>query len=69
MDQVSPEERMKLLPKVSDKLRTSIGDYHLRNSVKHNARYVDLHILLYSVLGIDRYEMGRFGESVHDHPN
>jgi hypothetical protein len=30
---------------------------------------VGLSILLNSVLGIHRYEVGRFGESIHDHPN
>jgi hypothetical protein len=31
--------------------------------------YVDLHILLNFVVIGDGYEVGRFGESVHDHPN
>jgi hypothetical protein len=31
--------------------------------------YVDLRILLNFVVGVDGYEVGRFGESVHDHPN
>jgi hypothetical protein len=30
---------------------------------------VDLSILLSSVLIVDMYEVGGFGESVHDHPN
>jgi hypothetical protein len=61
---------MQLLPKASDKLRISVGDYRLWNSVlAYNASYLDLHILLYSVFSINRYEMGRFGESIHDHPN
>jgi hypothetical protein len=30
---------------------------------------VDLSILLNSILGVDGYEVGRFGESIHDHPN
>jgi hypothetical protein len=29
----------------------------------------DLGILLSVVVGVDRYEVGRFGESIHDHPN
>jgi hypothetical protein len=33
VDQVSPEGRVKLLPKVSDKLRTSVRDYCLQNLV------------------------------------
>jgi hypothetical protein len=33
VDQVSPEGREKLLPKVSDKLRTSVRDYCLQNPV------------------------------------
>jgi hypothetical protein len=31
--------------------------------------YVDLHIPLNIVDGVDAYEMDRFGESIHDHPN
>jgi hypothetical protein len=31
--------------------------------------YVDLGILLSIVVGIDGYEMGGFGELIHDHPN
>jgi hypothetical protein len=31
MDQMSSEGGVQLLPKVSDKLRTSVGDYHPRN--------------------------------------
>jgi hypothetical protein len=34
VDQVSSVVRLQLLPKASDKLRTSIGDYHLWNSVQ-----------------------------------
>jgi hypothetical protein len=34
MDQVSPEGRVQLLLKVSDKLRTSVEDYRLQNSVQ-----------------------------------
>jgi hypothetical protein len=30
---------------------------------------VDLSILLNSVLGVNEYEVGRFGELIHDHPN
>jgi hypothetical protein len=30
---------------------------------------VDLSILLSSVLGVDGYEVGGFGESINDHPN
>jgi hypothetical protein len=30
---------------------------------------IDLIILLNSVLGVDGYEVGGFGESIHDHPN
>jgi hypothetical protein len=30
---------------------------------------VDLRIFLSSVLGVDRYEVSGFGESVNDHPN
>jgi hypothetical protein len=33
VDQVSFEGRVQLLPKASDKLRTSVGDYRLWNSV------------------------------------
>jgi hypothetical protein len=33
VDQVSPEGRVQLLSKANDKLRTLIGDYHLRNPV------------------------------------
>jgi hypothetical protein len=33
VDQVSPEGCVKLLPKVSDKLQTSVGDCRLRNPV------------------------------------
>jgi hypothetical protein len=29
---------------------------------------VDFSIVLKSVLGVDRYEVGRIGESFHDHP-
>jgi hypothetical protein len=30
---------------------------------------IDLSILIKSVLGVDGYEVGRFGELIHDHPN
>jgi hypothetical protein len=30
---------------------------------------IDLNILLNSVLGVDGYEVSRFGESINDHPN
>jgi hypothetical protein len=30
---------------------------------------VDLSIPLDSVLGVDGYEVRRFGESIHNHPN
>jgi hypothetical protein len=30
---------------------------------------VDFSILLNSILGMNRYEVSRFGESIHDHPN
>jgi hypothetical protein len=30
---------------------------------------VDLSILLSSALGVDRYEVSRFGELINDHPN
>jgi hypothetical protein len=33
MDQMGSEGRMQLLPKASDKLRISVRDYHLWNSV------------------------------------
>jgi hypothetical protein len=70
VDQMGSEGRVQLFPKVSNKLRTLVGNYHLWNSVQaYHTSYVDLHILFYSVFSIDRYEMGRFGESIHDHPN
>jgi hypothetical protein len=31
--------------------------------------YVDLRILWNPIVDIDGYEVGRFGESIHDHPN
>jgi hypothetical protein len=31
--------------------------------------YVDLGISLSIVVGVDRYKVGGFGESIHDHPN
>jgi hypothetical protein len=31
--------------------------------------YVDLNILLSIVVGVDEYEVGEFGESIHNHPN
>jgi hypothetical protein len=34
MDQVSPEGPVELLLEVSNKLRTSVRDYHLWNSVQ-----------------------------------
>jgi hypothetical protein len=34
VDQTSPEGRMQLLPKASDKLRTLVGDYCLWNSMQ-----------------------------------
>jgi hypothetical protein len=30
---------------------------------------VDFNILLNSVLGMNRYEVSAFGDSIHDHPN
>jgi hypothetical protein len=30
---------------------------------------IDFYVLLSSILGIDEYEVGGFGESIHDHPN
>jgi hypothetical protein len=30
---------------------------------------IDLDILLSVVVGVDGYEVGAFGESIHDHPN
>jgi hypothetical protein len=32
-------------------------------------RDIDPRILLSIVIGVNGYEVGRFGESVHDHPN
>jgi hypothetical protein len=70
MDQVSPEGCVQLLPKVNDKLRTSVGDYCLRNSVQaQHTSYVDPRILLNIVIGVNVYEVGGFGESVHNHPD
>jgi hypothetical protein len=61
---------VQLLPKVSDKLRPSIKDDHLRNIVQEeHMSYVDLSILLSVVIGVDGYKVGGFGESIHDHPN
>jgi hypothetical protein len=61
---------VQLLPKASDKLRTSIGEYHPLNSMQaKHASYVDLCIPLNFVVGVDGYKVGRFGESIHDHPN
>jgi hypothetical protein len=34
VDQVSPEGRVHLLPKASNKLRTPVGDYYFWNSVQ-----------------------------------
>jgi hypothetical protein len=31
--------------------------------------YIDLCISLSIAVGVDGYEVGRFGESIHDHPN
>jgi hypothetical protein len=31
--------------------------------------YVDLRISLSIIAGVGGYEMGRFGESIHDYPN
>jgi hypothetical protein len=53
VDHMGSEGCVQLLPKASDKLRTSVGDYCLLNFL----------------VGVDGYEVGRFGESVHDHPN
>jgi hypothetical protein len=70
MDQVSPDGCVQLLPKANDKLRTSVGDYRLQNSVQaQHTNYVDPHILLNIVIGVNVYEVGRFGESVHNHPD
>jgi hypothetical protein len=70
LDQVSSEGREQLLPKTRDKLRTSVGDYHLQNSVQaYHASYVDLYVPSRIIIGVNGYEVGRFGESVHDHPN
>jgi hypothetical protein len=31
--------------------------------------YVDLGILLNTIMGVNGYKVGTFGGSVHDHPN
>jgi hypothetical protein len=38
-------------------------------SERQTVSYVDLGILLNLVVGVDGYEVGRFGESIHDHPD
>jgi hypothetical protein len=56
---------VQLLSKASDKLRTSVGDYHLQNSVQaEHASDVDPRILLNIVIGVDGYEVVGFGESM-----
>jgi hypothetical protein len=61
---------VQLLPKARDKLRPWIRNDHLRNSVQaQHMCNVDFSILLNSVLGMNKYEVSRFGESIHDHPN
>jgi hypothetical protein len=70
MDQMSPEGRMQLLPKASDKLRPSIRDDHLQNSMQAwHVSDVNFSILLNLVCSVNGYEVSRFGESNHDHPN
>jgi hypothetical protein len=57
-------------PKASDKQQTSVRDdgpwYPMQ--IKHMSD-VDLSILVDLVLGVDGYEVGRFGESIHNHSN
>jgi hypothetical protein len=70
MNQMSSEGRLHLLPKASDKLQPSVGDdglWHLMQTL--HMIDVDLSILLNSVLGVDRHEVGGFGELINDHPN
>jgi hypothetical protein len=70
MDQMSPKRRMQLLPIASDKLRPSIRNDRLQNSMHaYHTSYVDLNILLNLVAGVDGYEVSGFDESVHDQPN
>jgi hypothetical protein len=70
MNQMSSEGHVQLLPKARDKLLPSVKDGGLWHPMqtKHTSD-VDLCILLNSLLGVDGYEVGRFGESIHDHPN
>jgi hypothetical protein len=45
-----------------------LSSLELRASIARElCRY--LGILLNFVVGVDMYEVGRFGESIHDHPN
>jgi hypothetical protein len=70
MNHMSFEGRVQLLPKARDKLQTSVREDGLRYPMHtlHTSN-VDLSILLNSVRGVDGYEVRRFGESIHDHPN
>jgi hypothetical protein len=61
---------MQLLLKLSHKLGSSIQNNCLQNPMQtQNTSDLDLGVLLCYVAGVQGYKVGRFGESIHDHPN
>jgi hypothetical protein len=67
---MSSKGHVQLLEKVSNKLRPLIRNDHHQNPVQtYHTSVVDLDILLNSILGVNEYEVGGFGESIHNHPN
>jgi hypothetical protein len=70
MDQVCSKGSMQLFLEASNKLSPSIRHDHLQNSMQtQHTCDIDLGILLSVVVCVDGYEVGGFGESIHDHPN
>src|SRR6185312_13540668 len=66
----SPHGFMKISPKVSDKLRTTIRDNFLRNTMKtYNPSEIELHILLNLISGLNWKEMSRLCQSIYNYPD
>jgi hypothetical protein len=64
-----PEGSMQLLPEASNKLGSSVINDGLQYAMQtHDAKNIELNVLLSPVEGVHRNEMSRLGKSIDDYP-
>jgi hypothetical protein len=60
---------MQLLPKMSDKLGTSVRNDGFGHTMQtQDVSNIQLSVLLHHVVGVHRNEMSRLSEPINDHP-